>query len=266
MLFEGDMLAETDMALASKMGQQHSSEPAVKQTPKRRRGRPSKRATENVDQPRAILDAAVALFAKQGYQATTMSQIASAAGYSQSSLYYWYKSKEEMLDVIVENAGSSLHVAARIAQLPDDKLTQLYAVLYADILMMCNLPCDFYDLEDVARSQEHTLEGFFDTYQRLTDAVKQIMDEGMENGEFVRTDSAYAAVDALAANEGLQHRYHALKRFGTGLGSMVEPNALPLFQSKEELAHHAAATTIKSLAPHCVPADVHRQPKANNWI
>ena len=266
MTFEEDRLAETDMALASKMEQQSNAGTAAKPMPKRRRGRPSKRASENADQSRAILDAAVALFAKQGYQATTMSQIASAAGYSQSSLYYWYKSKEEMLNAILENTGGSLHVATRIAQLPDDKLTQLYAVLYADTLMMCDLPCDFYDLEDVARSQENTLGGFFDTYQRLTDAVKQIMDEGMENGEFVRTDSAYAAVDALAANEGLQHRYHALKRFGAGLGSMVEPSALPLFQSKEELAHHAAATTIKSLAPRCVPAEVHRQAKANNWI
>ncbi|ACV23190.1 Uncharacterized HTH-type transcriptional regulator yfiR [Slackia heliotrinireducens] len=260
-----ESLAEADIALAPRASQ--SNELRVVSAPaKRRRGRPRKDGSGTTDQAAAILDAAITLFMKQGYQATTMSQIAEASGYSQSSLYYWYKKKEDLLESIVEKTGFSLRTASRIANLPDDKLTQLYAVLYADTLMMCKLPCDFYDLEDVAHTQEDTLSGFFTTYQQLTGAVRQIIEEGIESGEFIKIDAATAALDALAVNEGLQHRYHSTVRFPSSTCSMVEEEARTIFRSAEDVAHHAATITIEYLAPGCVPAKVRQQAIDNNWI
>jgi TetR/AcrR family fatty acid metabolism transcriptional regulator len=50
----------------------------------------------------AILDAATAVFAQQGYHAVTMKDIASAAGYTAPSLYNYFGSKEEIFGALLE--------------------------------------------------------------------------------------------------------------------------------------------------------------------
>ncbi|GHF93870.1 TetR/AcrR family transcriptional regulator [Streptomyces hydrogenans] len=50
---------------------------------------------------RQILDTAARVFAAQGYDATTVRQIADAAGLLAGSLYYHFDSKESMLDEIL---------------------------------------------------------------------------------------------------------------------------------------------------------------------
>ena len=58
-----------------------------------------------------ILDAAFVLMAKQGYESTSISQIAKHAGVSKGLLYNYFSSKEEMLITLVDNTmneGDSL--------------------------------------------------------------------------------------------------------------------------------------------------------------
>lgn len=243
-----------------------TDEPSISQTPRRKRGRPRKTNGESPAQAKEILNIAIDMFAKQGYQSTTMSQIAAAAGYSQSSLYYWYKRKEDILHEIIKETGFSLHTAARISSFPDDKTAQLYAVIYSDVYMMCNLPCDFHNLEDVAEEANGTLGEFFVTYQQLLESIRLIIEDGIAQGEFIHTDSAAAVLDILSLNEGLQHRYHQHIRRKDESHSMIDLDTGNLFIDKTALARHAATVAIRMLAPDCIPSEIHKQAEANNWI
>lgn len=49
-----------------------------------------------------VLKAAINLFSKQGYDGTSTSQIAEASGMSQATIFKYYKSKEDLLHVILE--------------------------------------------------------------------------------------------------------------------------------------------------------------------
>ncbi|QMT84000.1 TetR/AcrR family transcriptional regulator [Companilactobacillus pabuli] len=49
-----------------------------------------------------VLKAAINLFSKQGYYGTSTSQIAEASGMSQATIFKYYKSKEDLLLVILE--------------------------------------------------------------------------------------------------------------------------------------------------------------------
>lgn len=49
-----------------------------------------------------ILQAAQALFQQYGLQKVTMDDVAKAVGKGRSSLYYYYKSKEEILDAVMD--------------------------------------------------------------------------------------------------------------------------------------------------------------------
>ena len=54
-----------------------------------------------------IYNAALELFAKKGYKATTVREIAKAVGIQQSAIYNHFKNKEAILDEIIENLSKS---------------------------------------------------------------------------------------------------------------------------------------------------------------
>lgn len=55
-----------------------------------------------------ILNAADQLFFSKGYQATTISDIAKKVGVAQGMLYYYFKSKEDVLDTLLNRHVASL--------------------------------------------------------------------------------------------------------------------------------------------------------------
>jgi len=56
------------------------------------------------DRPDELLDAALALFVEQGYAATSVAQIARAAGLSKGAVYLYFPSKQAILEGLVRRA------------------------------------------------------------------------------------------------------------------------------------------------------------------
>jgi len=63
------------------------------------RGRP--RASESAERRAAVLDAAYAVLAEQGYERTSMLAVASRAGASKETLYSWFGSKTGLFAAVV---------------------------------------------------------------------------------------------------------------------------------------------------------------------
>ena len=66
----------------------------------------SKNAEIRKETMKKISEAAFSLIAEQGFEATSISQIAKEAGISKGLLYNYYESKEQLLGVLVNNAFS----------------------------------------------------------------------------------------------------------------------------------------------------------------
>jgi TetR/AcrR family transcriptional regulator len=77
---------------------------------------PRGRAVNYDAQREAILQHAAALFARSGYPATSMNQVAEACGLSKATLYHYYRDKDAMLVAIAEG-----HVG-KLRALVDDVL------------------------------------------------------------------------------------------------------------------------------------------------
>ena len=60
---------------------------------------------QKADTKQKILDAALDLFSVQGYEATSISQIADAVAIRKASLYSHFKSKQEILDALIETVS-----------------------------------------------------------------------------------------------------------------------------------------------------------------
>lgn len=62
-----------------------------------------------------ILDEAAALFAKKGYDGTSIGDILEKVGVARGTLYYHFRSKEEILDALVERISNSIIANAKKA-------------------------------------------------------------------------------------------------------------------------------------------------------
>src|SRR5215831_20793359 len=69
-------------------------------TLRRARGRPA--TTAEIGSRDALLDAAVSLFAEQGVAATTSAGIAARAGVTPAMVHYHFRSRERLLDAVVD--------------------------------------------------------------------------------------------------------------------------------------------------------------------
>jgi AcrR family transcriptional regulator len=77
-----------------------------------------------------ILDAALGLFEERGYDATTMRVIAERAGVSVGNAYYYFDSKEQLIQGFYDRAAEQ-HLAASVERL--DGLTDLGGRIYTHL-------------------------------------------------------------------------------------------------------------------------------------
>ena len=97
------------------------------------------RAAGYDDQRQAILDQAALLFARHGYSATSMNQVAEACGLSKATLYHYFRDKYSMLVSIADGHVSHLQALVQAAPTtgatPRQRLEQLIhriVAAYAD--------------------------------------------------------------------------------------------------------------------------------------
>ena len=68
------------------------------------------------DKPRRILEAAVRVFAAQGYDAARVGDIAKEAGVAYGLVYHYYESKEAVLEAVFREAWGRLLAAVALAE------------------------------------------------------------------------------------------------------------------------------------------------------
>jgi TetR/AcrR family fatty acid metabolism transcriptional regulator len=89
----------------------------------------SQRSTAAVDKRRVILDAAVRVFARQGFHTCRVSDVADEAGVAYGLVYHYFSSKDEILDTLfLERWDVMLEAIAEAdasARSPRDKLSTI---------------------------------------------------------------------------------------------------------------------------------------------
>jgi TetR/AcrR family transcriptional regulator, fatty acid metabolism regulator protein len=71
------------------------------------------RGSAPVDKRRLLLDAAIRVFARKGYHASRVSDVAKEAGVAYGLLYHYFASKEEVLETIFRETWTAMLDAAR---------------------------------------------------------------------------------------------------------------------------------------------------------
>jgi len=95
---------------------------------------PSRKEREYLRHRGEVLEAALMLFARQGFHGTSMQQIANAAEFSVGTLYKFFPHKEEIYKTLIEETADRFH-AGLIAALetPGDEINKLQTAVEAKI-------------------------------------------------------------------------------------------------------------------------------------
>ena len=139
---------------------------------------------------RRLFTTAVRLFAEKGYENTGIDEITAVAGYAKGSLYYHFKTKEDLFDLILEEGykllSNSIEIKTRKCE---NALDKLKAVLLIEIKVIINYE-DFITvfinnaLGETGRSKK--CKSYINSY---VENIKVIIQEGIDENIFYDGDA-----------------------------------------------------------------------------
>jgi AcrR family transcriptional regulator len=169
--------------------------------------------------PRAgIVDAATKLFAEKGYAQTTMSDVARSSGLQQSSVYYWFRNKEQLLHETLLVNRAPLKFIADVGAGSGPPAVKLYRLLRFDTMQLALSPIDFNEIQRIAHAQRTEFHQFWTDYERLRDWVADLIGAAVTEGKFIDCDEVETAGLLLNFDEGAQKR----TRLHTDQGDRVD--------------------------------------------
>ena len=156
------------------------------------------------DKRRQLLDAAVRVFARKGFHASRVGDIAEEAGVAHGLLYHYFDSKDQLLEAVFHENWSVL--VARIASVEEtdepavDQLRHIVAIVLRTWL----------HLPDVVRvvvrefGRSPVLAARVEELEQPIEAIERVIARGIEQGEFrpdldppVAARVVYGSIDEL---------------------------------------------------------------------
>lgn len=135
-----------------------------------------------------------------------MSDIARAVGLRQASMYYWFRSKEQLLQEALLVNRAPLEFISRVSAGPDAAALKLYRLLRFDTMQLAMSPIDFNEIQRVAHDQRAEFGEFWSDYARLKEWISTLISEAITEGQFVECDCDETAALLLNFDEGAQKR------------------------------------------------------------
>lgn len=146
------------------------------------------RKLSGVEATRAAIKAAARkLFASHGYEATSIRQIADAMAMKGGSLYYHFRSKEEILFAILDEGNRVLIDAAQdvLRKSPDDVVQQLRGLVRAHVRVLASNPMQFMvvtrELAQLKGARRKRIVAQRTEYERI---IRSVLDRGVSEQRF----------------------------------------------------------------------------------
>ncbi len=159
-----------------------------------------------VDRRRQILDAAIRVFARQGFHSTRVSDIADEAGVAYGLVYHYFKSKEEVLNELFSERWSLLLTAIEEADREGEEPRQKLEAVAGFIVDSYRHDPELMKviIVEVTRAANSFGRTHLAEIRRAYDSIAKIVAEGQESGIFRRDiDPNFASMSFYGAIEQL---------------------------------------------------------------
>lgn len=167
-----------------------------------------------------ILEAALGLFARHGYERTSVRMIAEAAGVAQGLLYNYYDGKEALLRAILQRSLQDVEesfLRAAGGKTPRERIERLIGAAF-DIVQE-NLP--FWRLTYQLRMQPGVAEGLSQEVRESSEAIRRELEELLRPAgapaPAVDARLLFAAIDGAAQHYAIDPERYPLKEVAGAL-------------------------------------------------
>lgn len=154
-----------------------------------------------------ILEAALNVFARRGFDEARMEDISAESGVSKGGLYLYYKSKDAIIEALLRSMYSSeLGGAKALLQQPGSvrerilSLTRAFANMIDRLSVAIPVMLEFYAIAARRQSVRDFLSQSLYEYRGL---FGELIQQGITSGEFRETDPDAAALTLIALYEGM---------------------------------------------------------------
>jgi len=163
-----------------------------------------------------IVQDASRIFTRFGFRKTTMEEIASASRKGKSSIYYYFKSKEEIFKAVVEKEADELkeELQEEVSKI-DDPIEQLKVYILFRMHKIKTVT-NFYN---AMKSDYLCHLQFIEKIRKRFDQdeiriLKQILQSGIDGGKFNIEDPELSAIAIVTAMKGLEIPLFIRKEYG----------------------------------------------------
>ena len=171
----------------------------------------SPRPDVSVTRKNQILDAATAVFARLGFHDARMDDIVQESGLSKGALYWYFKSKEDIITAIsqrlfttdIEQLVGLLHAEGPVGE----RLQQLIRARIAGLQEMSDVVTILFEFYATALHQDGVRQFIKAYFQNFHELLVALIQQGIDQGEFRSVDAVAAATALDAIFEGLVVRW-----------------------------------------------------------
>lgn len=167
----------------------------------------SPRPDVSIERQEQILDAAEKVFSARGLSGARMDDIVQESGLSKGALYWYYKSKDAVILALMERVlERELRMAKDLVQSSQpagERLHSLMRTALSDIAGLGRLMPLAYEFLAMASRRKAVRQAMAEYYERYAELLSQIIQQGIDSGEFADQDTDQAALSVIAMLEGL---------------------------------------------------------------
>lgn len=140
---------------------------------------------EHDERKNEIIDTASRIFAQKGYDKSSVNDILNAIGIAKGTFYHYFKSKEDVLDAVIERATDM--IAEQVKEVvdnpqlaPEEKLLGVFMSMRIENQMEEGFLEEMHQPENALMHQKSLVS----VITVLTPMLTQVVEEGMEKGIF----------------------------------------------------------------------------------
>jgi AcrR family transcriptional regulator len=167
----------------------------------------SKREQAREERRRQILEAALAVFSRKGFHAANVSDVAAEAGVSQGTIYWYFESKEELLNAALlaffVDFGEESFRAVEGCETAEEKLRCLGRSMEGLSETAEGLFTLFLSYWSSSDKRDEVAQMWAELLAEYKDLVVGIIEEGVLSGEFRPLDADALVWAILGAYDGL---------------------------------------------------------------
>jgi AcrR family transcriptional regulator len=188
-----------------------------------------------------ILDAALASFGTRGFEATSLDQLAAELGIRKQTILYYYPSKPELLDAVVD--ASSADLADTLESALDGAgpgWARVEAIVRSVFRLALRRPELLGLLREVGRLGAPVSTRLSDNFEPLVKRAREFLEAEMAAGRFRTTDARLLLLSTYSTVLGVATEVEVLRAVG------IEPTLRSMVGRRRELLRFLHSALVVS--------------------